>query len=133
MNFVHHQTIETKPAMSGKALDTWLELPVDARAALALSLTRDVTIAHLTRAQAARLTGLSRYSVALAAIATPDEREGLRNGSLRLRDVRVGHARPRALTDSEAATLIVNRYSADAIMAAFDRVTAPAPVSVAAE
>ena len=130
---VHELGRFSKPAMSGKAIATWLKfLPPDGRAVAALSLTRDATLTRLTRNQATRLTGQSPYNLSIASLATPDERDLLLRGVIRLSDVRRGHARARELSDAEAATLIINRYSANAIWAAFERLTAPT-LSVAAE
>jgi hypothetical protein len=133
MNFVHHQNLEAKPAMSGKAIATWLKfLPPDGRSVAALSLTRDTPLTRLTRNQAARLTDQSPYNLSIASLATADERDALMRGVIRLSDVRRVHAHARELPDAEAAKLIINRYSASAIMAAFERLTAPT-LSVAAE
>jgi hypothetical protein len=132
MNFVHHQNIEAKPAMSGKDLAERLpQMRPDARAVLALEFTNGRTLSRPTRVQAAKLTGVSPYNLSIAALATADEREGLMRGRLKLSDVRRAHAHPRKATIGEIENLIRNADPND-VMSVFDRLTAP-PLSVAAE
>jgi hypothetical protein len=130
MNFVHRQTIEAKPSLSGKALDEHLSLMrPGARALLALSLTRDVTLTRLTRAQAARVVEVPPYSVAIAALATLDERFGLKQGRITLSDVRKAHARKPSDDDIIA---FINAVDPARILEILDAMTAP-PQLVAAE
>jgi hypothetical protein len=126
MNFVQHQT------MLGKDLAERLsQMHPYARAVLALEFTNGRTLARLTRAQAAKLTGESPYNLSIAAIATADEREGLMCGRLKLSDVRRAHAHHREMTDAEIIAYI-NRANPDRILVMLDQMTAP-PQPMAAE
>jgi hypothetical protein len=132
MNFLSHPIQNNNAPLSGKYVAERLgQMRSGARAILALSLTRDAPIARLSRKQAARLTGVSRYSIALAAIATPAEGEALHHGTLSLKDVRKAHARPRNVTDDEISTFI-DCAGPDRVLAHLDAMTAPA-LSVTAE
>jgi hypothetical protein len=124
---LHHQTIEANQSLSGKDLAEWFEdLHTGGRAVMALSLMADgATITDLSPVQAASLAGVGLYAVALAAIATPDERSGLMRGNLRLSDVRKAHARKQSDADIVA---FINR-DPDRVLAVLDQMTAPAPTT----
>jgi hypothetical protein len=132
MNFVSHNlSPNINPPLRGKAVAERLgHMRPDARAVLALTFTNGTAIGCLTRKQAARLTGVSPYNIALAAIATPDEREGLMRGRLKLRHVRAAHAKSRKPSDSEIVDFIA-RADPNRVLSILDKLTAP--VSTAAE
>jgi hypothetical protein len=120
------------PPMSGKDLAERLgQMSPDARAVLALSLTRTRGVVRLTRAQASRLAEVSPYNIALASLATSDEREGLMHGRIKLSDVRKAHAHPHTPSDDEIVAFI-NAVDPDRVLNLLDRMTAPT-LSVAAE
>ena len=133
MNFISNVNLTGNPPLRGRAVAQRLRYssPAD-RALAALQFTNGIPIAGLTRAQAARVARSSVYNVWIASLAAPDEREALRRGRIKLRDVRAAHAKRK--TPSEADIIaIINRIGPDAIMAALDRLTAPEPAAAAVE
>jgi hypothetical protein len=89
MNFIHHQSIEAKPPMNGKALARASRKASPAkRAIMAAPLTNGATIGGLTKAQAARLAGVSVKSVAIVGGASEDQIKDLWRGRVSLNAVR---------------------------------------------
>ena len=127
MNVVLNPDTKTKPVtVVGKAIAARLaQHHQDARALLALNLVNGEAIPRMSRRQAAQQVGVSRYRIALAAAATAGEIECVKLGRLRLRDVRAAHAKRREATVDD----LIDRYDANVIMAAFDRLTAPTAVA----
>jgi hypothetical protein len=118
--------------MLGKDLAERLgQMRHDARPVLALGLTGPRGVKCLSRAQASRLAEVSPYNIALASLATFEERVALVRGELRLSDVRKAHARVRELSHIEIVNFI-ERADPNRIPAVLDQMTAPT-FSVAAE
>jgi hypothetical protein len=147
MNPIAHQAFESKPVMSGTAMSDMLgSIPLGARAVIAWAFT-DLKNWPRSRKQAAQLTGVSSYNIAMAGLATADEREALLDGVLSIRAVRKAHAHARPcqplLTTLEDCILyfgaarviedIIERVGANEVMFALDRLTAPAPATPSTE
>jgi hypothetical protein len=122
-----YPTATFNPVLGKDLAERLRQMRPDARAVLAWGLTGARGVAHLTRAQASRLAMVPLYNIALASLATTEERLALMRGEIKMSDVRKAHAHKQNEVDA-----ILNRYSADAIMAACDILTAPT-LSVAAE
>ena len=104
----------------------------DVRALLALSLINGEPIPRLSHRQAAEATGVSRYRIALAALATPGEVEMVRAKRLRLSDVRRARAVKVKVTDTQIQNYI-ERVDPNRVLNILDRMTAPTRVAAAAE
>jgi hypothetical protein len=129
---LRYSTATFNPPMLGKDLAERLgQMSPDARAVLALSLTRTRGVERFTHAQASRLTEVPPYNIALASLATPDEREGLLQGRIKLSDVRKAHTHVREMTDDEIVGFI-NRADPARVLEMLDQMTAPVPLSLVA-
>lgn len=128
---VSNQLPSDKPvtmSRTGMAIAAQLaQRDADARALLARALVTGEPFPRQSHRQAAKLTVVSRHRLAAAELATVSEIECVQLGRLSLRHVRAAHAKPKNKVNE-----ILSRYSVDAIMAAADRLTAPA-LSAAAE
>jgi hypothetical protein len=136
MHFVQHQTPEAKSvtvSRTGKAIAArYAQAHQDAKALFALNLVNGAPIPPMSRRKAAKTLGVSRYRIALAALATADERECVQLKRLRLRDVRRAHAKRVEMSDAEIVDFI-NRADPGRILDILDAMTAPAPQLMAAE
>lgn len=111
--------------ITGRRFNRLLKLgsPAD-RALLAYDLARgEMQILPPTRAQAAGLARIASGYIGTVARLSADERVRLARGELSL--TRLHHDRQHRVTDAEVDR-VVARYGAEAILAALDRLTAPA-------
>ena len=121
------------PPLRGPAFALRMRYSLPAARAVAAVDLIGGAIGGLTRAQAAGVAGISRYNVAIAALATADERRGLRLGLITLANVRRAHAHSRRTQPIiNSVDDLIAHVSADLIEAAYDKLTAP-QVAMAAE
>jgi hypothetical protein len=116
--------------VEGKDLARWARFATPSQLALgAVWLTEDTTLVHLTRAQAAAITGASPYAVAIVALATTEERTALDLGVMTMAEVRHAHAHPvQPKTDAEVWATI-QEIGVNRVWSVFDQATAPEPTT----
>ena len=121
------EPLEAKPVtVAGEAIAAWLaQKHQDARAILALESCNGAPVPPMSRRRAAKLLNVTRYRIASAALATPDEIECLKLGRLRLSDVRRAHAQSRKAIDDATIVAFINRVDPNRVLAILNRMTAP--------
>lgn len=125
-----YSTATFNPPVLGKDLAERLgQMSHDARPVLAWGLNGPRGVAYLSRAQASRLAEVSPYNIALASLATTEERLALMRGEIKLRDVRKAHAHE--MSDAKVIAFM-NEIDPNRILRLLDQMTAPA-LSIAAE